>query len=74
MLEEDKSREVESDQTETGKGEEGQVEVSRLRGKGGEKKRGKFLFQRTSTKNNIQRFLKKNNNKNRPVFPLARLA
>lgn len=59
MLEEDKSREVESDQTETGKGEEGQVEVSRLRGKGGEKKTRKVSFPKNKHKEQYTAIFKK---------------
>lgn len=44
----DKSREVESDLTETGKGEKGQTKVSWLTGKGG--KKSHLSFTRKSTK------------------------
>lgn len=59
MLEEDKSREVESDQTETGKGEEGEVEVSWPRGKGGKKNEESFFSKEQAQRTIYSDFLKK---------------
>lgn len=72
MLKADKSCGAEEDLTETGESEEGQVEISFPRGKGG-KKRGTFFFSfsRESAKKNIQHFFLISFSQVLPLAPIA---